>query len=86
MAREEERQSPDCAFVVLTEWPAPGKLFSEWTMEEVREMWVGTEERRGPAMWRVRWAPWGFAIRPGAQGPGLGWRWCGGRLIGPWCG
>ena len=43
VAREEERQSPGCAFVVLTEWPAPGKLFSEWTMEEVHGMWVGME-------------------------------------------
>ena len=86
VARKEERQSPGCAFVVLTEWPAPGKLFSEWTMEEVHGMWVGMEGRRGPAVWRVRWAPWGFAIRPRAQGPGLGWRWYGGHLIGPWCG
>lgn len=69
-------------------WPAPGKLFAEWTMEEVREMWVGTEGRRGPAVWRGgEVGPMGICY-PDLELRGQVWagEWYGGYLIGPWYG
>lgn len=40
------------------------------------ELWEGPgREGAQPSRLSVVWAPVGFVIRPGAQEPGLGWRW-----------